>query len=219
MKRRNENAQGPRAKRHKSGRPSVADIARMEIAKYNKKKSEVKTYQTNASGTSITTSGVVINLSSGIAQGAAYNQRIGDTITLKALSIRHYISANSTAGSSYVVRILVLRWLGTGDPTVAQVLDTSPGTGADRPNCQLNLNSKKLISVLYDDIITVANQTNDNLPYLVAKKKYIKLGGQATWDAGTTDASNGHVYMICISNNLSTPPQINQTARLKYLDQ
>ena len=44
--------------------------------------------------------------------------------------------------------------VGDGDPTVANVLDTSAGSGADRPNCHINLDHKKQISVLYDDIIT-----------------------------------------------------------------
>lgn len=151
-----------------------------------------------------------------VAQGIAVNQRIGDSIKMKGVSIE--LGVNNTAATSEFFRAIVFRWKGSASPVAADILQ--PGLGGAVPDVfspysTLNLKSGNL-KVFADQRVSLTASLGDGCNQTIRIRK--ALGNtRATWSGPlAANVNNGQVYMFLISTNVNV--QYGYTSNVIYVD-
>lgn len=208
-----KNNYGRRRKRR--GRDNkVARIARkvalQEIAKKETEEVERKFYDQEASGSvGVDLSGVVMYVS-GIGQGYASNNRIGNLVRGTSLQLRYQLSHG---GADTIVRFIVFRWFKDGVPAVTDVLADGPSAGQVVPLSMLQLSHTPYLQILYDNSFVL---TTDRA--LIVDKLYINRAMKISWDSASVRES-GHIYILMVSDRATSLPGYNVVSRLRFSDQ
>lgn len=177
-----------------------------------------------------TTSGVIYNLSQ-ITQGTSENQRIGDQVYLKKLSIRYHAVCGDETNH---MRFIIFRWnqdTRTILPTAVDILDTI--TTGDRMTQFIRWQGPKNFTILYDRVHSLAGDgtySGDAVysPWgpastvFVQKSFYGKsLGAKSiSMDAGVT-TGRGHIFLMVFSDSAPASlihPSFGFTSLLEYED-
>lgn len=172
---------------------------------------EKKVYTQSATGTSVVTTGTVINVSNNIVEGDELNQRTGQTIRLQRLRFLFRGTAVTTSAS---VRFILLRdMFNTGvTPAVTDFLSSNNWISAYRDNRQMQQHQFKVIKDLTMDL-NVAGENVITKQYDVLAKGLIQYNG-----ASSVATANGHgsLFLIVIGNAITT--SYDYTIQMVYTD-
>lgn len=162
-----------------------------------------------------------ITLISTIAQGASINQRIGKRATLKALQLRGFINAGTTAVYNDVVVMIIYDRQPTGSlPAITDVLT------AVSPYAFMNdTNSDRFKVIRRMDFPLIGNTTTPATGQEVkSMDRYIPLNLPIVFKAAGTgaigDIAVGAVYMITAGNNVAgnTAASLAVSVRTRFTD-
>lgn len=155
--------------------------------------------------------GVIVNTINAPAQGDAYNQRSGDSIKCKTLTIRGEIKQQGTVQEE--TRIIIFLDKENKISTVAQLLSTVGsvnGVFSDKNN-----DYRYVTRVLFDQTLMVT--TNDPI---VTFKQVIPLEWHTHFAAGTTTVINNALKVAFITQQSvsANSSYLNYLSRLSYMD-
>lgn len=155
---------------------------------------------------------IVQNCMNQIAQGTDENQRIGNTIYIKRITVRGIVKANSAMTAVCdVVRFII--WVDTKN------LGANPGTGTllenTNPYSGINSDSSERFWVLHselfhvDKVMSTGHEINTS----------IKCGFQARYTSNAADSfSTNAVYYGFLSDSAANNPQFILEWRVSYTD-
>jgi hypothetical protein len=179
-----------------------------------------------SSGTTITSTPLVVNLSN-IAQGSDYYNRIGDSILAQRIEFRARCSGNAASGSHHLRVLIVTDKENQGaDPTLGFVLEAAsdPLTANYHP-----LYSQRF-TVHYDETIALVNPVGlatggtstgyvmDRavLPRMDKKhNKHIKYDATAGADASNLE---GAMFLMAVASDAANGPSLMYNFRLSFTD-
>lgn len=174
---------------------------------------EKKKYDVSASST---TSGNVIILNS-IGQGDTDQSREGNSVLMKSLLFRGYLSTSATAGVTRV-RIMLIRdnqQIGDTAPSQSDILD---GDFTDPIQAPLNNNTVGRFTVLADrkyclNQLVAAQSMAQEISIYLRMNKHARYNGTS----GSDIQKNG-IYCLFIHDQPTYSPQLNYSSRLTYVD-
>lgn len=163
---------------------------------------------------SVTTTGLVIPLSSGIPQGNASNNREGNSITPQSMWLRAVFKPQSAMTDIQLVRFLLIRDKENSGAGVAAPLDVIQNLNVHSP-LTYNAVINKRFTVLKDEIQRVGYYSGDGYNAQVVNFKK-KLSGAMNWTAAGA-GSKGQLYLLIISDNVAGAASLySYTSRLHY---
>lgn len=192
-------------------RPSVAQVARKEVAKVLNRKVEKKYFDVINTGALTNVS--AINKLSSVPQGQNDSQRIGDKLSLRNLQ---YTMEMSCADAFNRIRITLVRWN-------RDDLNDPPTSGRIYQNLGLSLHSpfnfdslrKGDFTILYDKVHNLVFGQDTTIKNV---KKLIKIKSGINFNGGGT-TGEGHVYSVLTSDSGAVShPAINEYTRITYID-
>lgn len=205
-----------------SGVGQVANLARAVAPMIEMINTEAKFYD-ETSSSSFSNTGLIIALTDNVAQGTDENNRIGNSVLLKDMSIKLFLShafdfSTATSLGGYY-RIIIFCWkenLQDNPPTVAKILQGSVFSSFT------NKDYTDQFVVLKDKIIPFDSQLSRTSGVLTANFKFMKwykkCDWHLRWDAGTgADGSQNHVHMLLIQS-LSTGSNYTLNFRMNFTD-
>jgi ribosomal protein S8 len=175
-------------------KPSVASLVRAAMLTMQ----EHKVRSTQASGTTISSSGAIIPLTNGIVEGDDVNMRSGTTIKMLQQHFRY--AFNMTSSDQSARFIIFADMINTGvQPTVTEVL---PTTGYLSHYSDVRQLQQKRFKILLDDTI----DCSVNGPSRLSKKAEIKWKGQVFYNAATavTTANGKGALFLLVIGSLNT---------------
>lgn len=159
---------------------------------------ERKYFQIDVASSTQGTAEQIIDLSA-ITQGAAYNQRSGNTIYHKKFEMRSFWTKHSSATPT-TIRFIFFRWMGINPPTDAEILANT----AALPNLSpVDFNNKKSVMKVYMDKILFLTSTDDAKVFNYTKTFRYPL--KVSFEGVSTDA-NGKLYLFVRSNQSTNVP-------------
>lgn len=177
---------------------------------------EYKTYDTE--NVSLTPNNVsTIAVLSNPSQGDDMNARSGRSIKASSIYVRARLTQHASAVVTTIRCIILIDHQCDGAlPTESEILDTSatPAWLTVRNNFTEN---PKRFTMLVDrtyDLDSVRNR----ISHLKVYKKlghHVKFRGTA---GATGDLSNGHIFILWVSNETTNTPGVLYTARFQYID-
>lgn len=225
----------PRATKFNSNAKRVASVA--TVKKLINSSTELKSITAQSAGNSVSTTGTIIDLTSGIAQGYNKSQRVGDKLTVKKIKFSwNAVAAQSglVAGSDAydMVRLIIFKWKennGAINPVVANILDS---TATDPTLAPYNFDQRKLYAICYDKCMTLYNSTvfdGTNVSTEHGPGSAMTLNNQALYGRrlhspnvefvnNSTDGT-GKYYALIISNSqFANHPQLSIVYQIDYTD-
>lgn len=173
---------------------------------------EYKYYDRGATGLIIDWNGSIINMVEP-TQGTQANQRTGDSIKMKTLTLRYsWRWNNASLNNGEVCRIVVIIDKENDISTGAQYFSVV-GT-ANAPYQVKNADTKFDSRVLYDKVHIVDPVAHP----LVFGKAVIKLDTHLRFEAGTITAENNAIKMIIINQNPTNGSKFSFDSRTTYID-
>ena len=156
----------------------------------------------------------VADLSS-IAQGDAFNERIGDSVKIKDISIGCRLTANTTNANN-LVRVMVWRTKYEGTPAALDVLQdgTMPQSLISRYR-----ETPQLSHVLYDRVFNLTTQVssdNKDIVWNIFLRK--NLGAQVDYVAGTTGAPKNKIWIVFQAVNNTNQCTFGFESATRYKD-
>lgn len=207
-----------------SGVGAVATIAKAVLPAISAINTEVKYYDQTASVNAYTpgTNDVIIDLTSGIAQGTGDSNRIGNSILAKNIQLKMAMNFPATVGSPNVMgihcRFMVICWKDNADatPPSASVLFEAP-TNIYSP---VNKDYSDQFVVLKDKFFTLESQTGIEAISGFTHMKYYK---DLNWHMRFLENGNptqGHVYLVLRSSatGIGNAMQCTYYSRLNFTD-
>lgn len=193
--------------------PAVKNYVKNEIVRQG----EQKLYDNSIGLTNVTTTGLVFNMFSGLPQGNANGQRLGNMVTAQKMRLKFVLRPGSTQADTEQIRFMVVqdRQIGQGIPSPTDILSTA------HPNAfiqQSNALSKRF-KIIIDQTYMVGYYLGDNVnSYQRTWDKEIKHFQELEWNnAGT--ASKGQFYGLIVADNVTgAPAQYSVNMRLFYTD-
>lgn len=173
---------------------------------------EKKYYDLSTTGAA-SSSGVVQWLS-GLAQGAAGNQRLGNSIKCHALTFRFQaaINAATTGGAFIRCMIFIDRETRGTTPAVTDVLAQSITVSP------LNMSNTKRFHILYDNIRAL----DQNGVQTINVKKHFIYKGHVKWDTtGSSviaNAEEGQIFCLILSDQATNTVPYTLYSRLRFYD-
>lgn len=203
-----------RYRRRRKMKGTVAQKAlKLAVANARKIKKDVEvknTIRSVTTGTSFDYNGTVLDLNSSLAQGLAVtNDRIGDKVYYKNLSLNLMLSTTSTCA----VRCIILRAREEqgSAPTIGTLL--SGNTGIYTVSCkswQYRFETK----FLYDKTFTFSSGTAVNK----ALKLKIPLNHMVQFEQGASTVQSGGIYMLLVSDTSASNPIYKYQSQITYTD-
>lgn len=179
---------------------------------------EAKAFDASASASNTTNAGVIVNCSL-VPQGVAQSQRVGDAINVEAIEVRVGPTAANAVGGT--VRVLLVRAL---EPSASFAVNTVLGiTGSALAAIgPLNFTGVRQedFAILHDELMMVPATAGasfgrgQNMPLIHIRKS---LKSRIQFDAAATTGT-GHIFLIMISDVVTTGPSLNYHSRLIYSD-
>lgn len=154
-----------------------------------------------------------------IIQGTAQGQRVGDSIKVFKLSteILFYPNAALLGADEYFIRVIVFEWKvdsAFAAPTASNVLEAASLVTAASVLAQYRWDLRDNYRILFDSRLTHPT----NIAYGQMKIKiHKKLNTRIDFAPGTSQGTN-KIYLLMLSDNNSSPPQMMFNGRLFYKD-
>lgn len=176
-------------------------------------------------------SGGTVFLLSGIARGlqntaTSYQEREKDEITAKSLQIKfEMIVSNSVPADNYnIMRIIVFRYQGNGQPTVANILDgrtISTLTNSFYTTNVSDTNYNNSYKIMFDRryVLTyTGGATDTENPRVFSLRYKWPKGLDIHYDGSSASAvSAGNLYVLAVSDSaLIGHPTLTIASRLRY---
>ena len=158
-------------------------------------------------------SGAVVNLTA-IAQGDNIDNRQGDKLRLKYISVRGTIFMHASATQSRV-RMLILRDNNgsTTQPAITDLFSTVTVFGQNK-NKLGDPQRNSRFSVLFDKMLMVdTDRPQYSFNWSSQLDHHVFFTGVAT-----TDEGKGHLYLFISSNEASNDPIVTADAMVKWID-
>lgn len=153
-----------------------------------------------------------------IVQGSAVDERNGAGVRITKVEQRLSILADAAATNGCNLRVITVRHLHGGNPSVADILQ-QPSDITSQLHNNLKANHIELIS---DRVYPVSTALAGN-PATYVNNTYSRANWQLEWtDADTTGAVaniiNGGISTLMMIDNVTTSPDITYTQRYWYVD-
>lgn len=197
-------------KRKSAFKKRVRAITRGAIRSF----AETKYFERANIDTTVTNAGQIYDMFAP-DQGTGVTNRIAQVVQPSMIRGRIIFTLQSTTVENYV-RIMVFRWhqdSGTDAPQVAELLTDTDSNISTLSFC--NWDKRQRYTVLFDK--TVQLETKDTLE----KQVKFNLSSKKRWtatDTGTPSTHKGGIYMLVISNSLTSPPYIRGVFRITFKD-
>ncbi len=189
--------------------------------------------QTSAAAVATPATTLFIHNFFAMQQGSDEQNRIGNSILPKGLSVRLEFSGNPSGGTDQDVRYLILidRDQNGTPPLITEVLQIST-----QQDSFLNMDNRKRFRVLADVKLKLGNaSTTTQYPRTKHREHYFKFNKKVNpkyarskrkWyhilysNTTAADASmdNGQIYIMAWSNEVTNSPTCRITARGRYID-
>lgn len=205
-----------------SGVGSVARLASAVAPMIEMINTEAKFYDRAAAST-FTNTGTLVNLTNLIPQGTDESERIGNSILLKDMQLKLFLShpidySTSTSNGGYW-RVILFCWkenLQDNPPTVAKLLQGSTFSAFT------NKDYTDQFVILKDKIMSFETDSSRTTGVVTNIFRFLKWYKKADWhlrfDGGTTaDGTQNHVYIVLISS-VSTNSNYTLNFRMNYTD-
>lgn len=179
----------------------------------------------------LTTAGSIFPIN-GCAQGDQAFNRNGAMIKQLFIRIKGYVTLANTEVDDRLVRILLVRDIGTSGSTPSLYANTGTGavaiidnggTAGLIPNVfsPKSMEYRDRFKVMYDKIMTI-HHTADNhtcsYPFSIHMKCNIVTRYDTNTSAVTSIASNGLFFACSVENVVTTAPILNMTSRVYFVD-
>jgi hypothetical protein len=195
--------------------PSVKTVVN-KVLKENK---ELKFFDVSSSAFTVG-SGATLSLLSGIPQGVAQSQRVGDQVELVSLEITYeVVQANTDIYSN--TRVLIFQWFPNTILSVPALASILYNTAAIGPYSQYNWQLRDQYHVIYDKLMSqaglstaVASTTNMSILHhrLTNFRKTVKFS------PAVTAASNNLFFLFMSDSSIAPFPVGSFAARLLFRD-
>jgi len=179
-------------------------------------KPEVKKITETYGATSFTSAGVVYSTLDNVAQGTAYNERVGNQIKSQYMSIDYTLSSTTIAsgGAPHEYRFIVFydkQQIGDTTPAVTDVLQFA---SVNSPLNPLTVGRFKILKNIRGimDANNIAYVKNLNF-HIPLKSHVIRYNGSLG-----SDVQVGSLYMLVISSSNSATNTFNGYQRMGYTD-
>jgi len=153
------------------------------------------------------------DLTSGVGQGIAVYQRIGQSINVSKISLKIILTS---ADATQVMRVIVFRWLvsDTSDaPATNEIFDTIGGTAPEVVAQTLPYKPSRF-AMLWDKTYTFST----NYMPVQHIEHDVKLNTLVQYDVGVSTGKN-HVYIAFVSDSVAIPhPTVTYCASVHYHD-
>lgn len=161
------------------------------------------------------TSGGSMTLLNGMTQGDTASSREGNSIRMKSLDLRFYLTNNSTAVNTNTRVMLVHDKQPNG--STALVTDVLATNNVVSPR---NLDNRKRFKVIYDRTFSLSTAGPSNLNSAFYKKDFNQhVAFYNASNAGTiADISTGALFLLLLSDQAVNAPTINYYFRLRFID-
>lgn len=193
---------------------------RAEVKKLILNQQERKAHETDiASGTDISNTIAFYDLFDP-AQGDGEGQRIGDEVSLNALSFRYLVGAGggAVASTHYYGRVIIFKWHpDTADDSPSDALDIlqESAVTALRPADDAQ---RRKATFLYDRVHVIHGSTTGAGTPAIHVSKRIKLRGKAYFKEGVATGKN-KLYIALLSNTgTANAIEIDANLRVEYTD-
>lgn len=171
---------------------------------------EYKAFDVQSTAGAVDYNGGVTSLMSGLAQGAADNQRIGDSLKVQNLTFRCFGARN---GQDAWLRYMIIY-----DPQnqISSVTDVLAATGSGQSIvAPKNYDKRFRCRILHEKHMAL---TSGN-PTLQMDDQVIPIDLHTQFSGGTTTILTGDIKLLVISNVVTTNlPTFTYYARLSYTD-
>lgn len=170
---------------------------------------EYKISDTNSGPQGVDYSGGVLTMLSGISQGVADNQRIGDSIKVQNNMLRFSIARN---GADSMVRVLLIWDKQNQIAATSDVLEVVGSVNA--PLSPKHYDKRFRCKVLFDKTYTV--DTNRSI---LTDECLLDINQHVQFSAGSTTEYTGDLILMTISNQATTNlPTFQYYNRVSYTD-
>jgi len=193
--------------------PTAMDKAAQALTKVNSLKrsikQELKPIIFTAVSTVTTNPNFVSRLTQ-IAQGTDDNERIGEYLTVKKITLRYRANWNTASQNTYL-RFVIAAWedLEQGTPTSDQYFQGGTVLGSAPP-----IGNEKIWKKFYDVLIPLdfAHRTYvaDETFFMNHKVQFNGVNG--------VDARRGGIYLMLLSNEGTNGPSVSWNAKVEYTD-
>lgn len=162
--------------------------------------------------------GGVIRKLTGVAQGGADYQRLGDQIQMKSLTIR--FAPSNMADTFNILRCIIFKWTqddNVTSPYPSTLLNSTGYTTAPLSAWVFDAMRAKKFKVLYDKTFDLNQDLSvaDKLPKVI----HLKIKNKINFFASTVNGT-GHIYMLLISDSgLAPHPIINYVSQAFFTDE
>jgi hypothetical protein len=177
---------------------------------------EIKCSELTASGTAITNSGVIKQLTA-LAQGDTSITRDGDSLRILKSTLRMVLVKNASATQTNVRIIVVRDRMNQGAaPAVTDILNTaSPYFGI-----AIEQKNRDRFTFLYDKLFCINQLVASTTMavqdvFHVNNPKHVHYSGV---DATDASAGPGSVWLLAIANEATNEPSISYSFRMEFVD-
>lgn len=194
-----------------------SDLAKYAIDVIKKTDKIVRFFNTeekmfdNTNTISITNTGQTYPITA-VRQGAAYNNRIGNSLRLLQFQFRATLTINASAVASYVRMIIVADMNNIGSqPGLADVLETADVRSAFQHSFL------QRFAVVYDDLIPLTKGGNDANTIVVREplNNHIYYEG----DSGTSNMfRQNQLFVVVIGSESVNTPTLAWYSRIDFVD-
>lgn len=147
------------------------------------------------------------------AQGSTDTTRIGDSIKCQNLVLRGSVSANITAGTTNLVRLILIWDTQNQYSTLSDLLEVVGSLAVFSPK---NYDRRFRNKVLWDRTFCVSvSQGQATIPF----DEVFSLNDHTQFSAGTTTQFSGSLRLVMVSDKVtSLLPSVNYYSRLSFTD-
>lgn len=189
----------------KRRQPNYANMHRAVAASALGDELKVFTVTTNATA-GVGAASQIIALSN-VGIGTAYNQRLGNKISLHKIHLKMTVTV---ADSSNVIHYRLIQWNATGTPVLADIVDDTTYTYLS----YVNYNNLDKIQTLSTGTFTLTQGNND--VEFVEQHKFLN-DAQCRWLAASTTKDSGQLYLLLTSDSAAVShPSYYLKCRLRF---
>lgn len=211
--------------------PKLSNRQKKEVKNLIGRSIEVKSYNTGFGHTAVSSSPSFTVLSAVDAGPESY-ERIGDSITLKRLTVRMQFTGEDTYNT---VRAVLFRYKqdnSVGAPTATQLFDAT-ASGSIFALCPVpNRDQDQKIEIIWDKVVTLPRSEfytgstvlmNNSASVRTWQKTFYgrRLGPKKIrFNPGGVTTGFGHIYLCVVSDSspLTGHPHVYLNAKLEYAD-
>jgi len=163
-----------------------------------------------------TTTGT-LTLLSGIAQGTDVGQRVGNSIFVTDVRVSGRVVINAAVTSFSTARLVLLRDNENSGaaPVLSDILEATGSTVVTRS--PRNFLNRKRFTFLYDELFVLAPNSPSALPIGFDMKINREVRYRGTGNT-VAAAAEGTLYLMCVSDETSSPPNLTTYIQYQFID-